>query len=168
MGPALSNLDFAAMKELLLPYLRWALAGAILLLVGVLLALGLGRKRGSALYGLRIGLWQAALLIMAGGGVVVSSACTRAALQADAAGEKDAAPEIGLPEEPVGASDVPAGVQGDPSLDGTQASDGSAAADTGKATGKKSKKKGPKSAAAKAAEQRERELKNIALTTCYF
>jgi hypothetical protein len=156
------------MKELLLPYLRWAVAGAILLAVALLLALGVGRRRGSALYGLRIGLWQAALLVMTGGGVVVSAACTRAALQADAAGEQDGAAESGLPEEPEGASDGPAGVQGDPSLDGTQASDGPAAADAGEKSGKKKKKKGAKGSAAKDGEKTNKKHKEIIMTTCYL
>jgi hypothetical protein len=47
---------------------RWILAGLVLVVVGLLVVTGLGKKRGTRLYRWRVGLWVVALALM--GGVV--------------------------------------------------------------------------------------------------
>jgi hypothetical protein len=62
------------MKEILLPWGRWIVAGALLLALGLLILTGLGRKRGTRLYRVRINLWSVILGLAAAGGVLVGSA----------------------------------------------------------------------------------------------
>ena len=55
------------MKDVALAGGRWILAGVLLAVVGVLLALPLGRRRGTRLYRWRLALWALALGLVAGG-----------------------------------------------------------------------------------------------------
>ncbi len=48
---------------------RWFLVGLVLLAVGLLVATGLGQRRGTRCYRWRLGLWVLALSLMGAGGV---------------------------------------------------------------------------------------------------
>ena len=61
------------MKEVMLTSGRWIVVGALLLALGLLILTGLGRRRGTRLYRLRIDLWSFILGLAAAGGVLVGS-----------------------------------------------------------------------------------------------
>ena len=58
------------MKSIVVGQGRWILAGVVLVLVGLFVVTGVGRKRGSRLYRARVGLWVLALGLLGAGGVV--------------------------------------------------------------------------------------------------
>jgi len=62
------------MKEYALSMWKWILISGLLLAVGVLLLLGMGRKRGTRTYRWRMALWSLALTLL-GGGVILSAGC---------------------------------------------------------------------------------------------
>jgi len=64
------------MKDMMPVAGKWVLLGCILAVLGVFLILGLGRSRGTKLYGLRMSLWRLALALAAGGGLVLASTGT--------------------------------------------------------------------------------------------
>jgi len=54
------------LKESLLAMGKWGVVMALLLVIGLLMATGLGRRRGSRAYRVRVALWQAVLVIAGG------------------------------------------------------------------------------------------------------
>ncbi|MBM4355027.1 MAG: AgmX/PglI C-terminal domain-containing protein [Deltaproteobacteria bacterium] len=54
------------MKEALLASGKWLVVGLLLLLIGILVATGLGRRRATRAYRVRMALWQAVLVIAGG------------------------------------------------------------------------------------------------------
>ena len=78
------------MKEHMLSVGKWLVVGGLLLVVGVFVAFGLGRTRGTRSYRWRVSLWTALVGLMAGGALLVSG-CPRSepsADPADATGDK--------------------------------------------------------------------------------
>jgi hypothetical protein len=62
------------MKEFLITFWRWIAVGALLLAVGAMLTVGLGRRRGTRTYRWRMALWTLALALM-GGTVFTVASC---------------------------------------------------------------------------------------------
>ena len=56
---------------------KWLVLAALLALAGILLATGLGTRRGTRLYRLRVGLLAAAVALTAAGGLVLTSSGCR-------------------------------------------------------------------------------------------
>jgi TonB family protein len=54
------------MKEILLSSGRWMVVGMLLALVGILVVTGIGRRRGTRAYRVRMALWQAVLVVVGG------------------------------------------------------------------------------------------------------
>jgi len=65
------------MKEIAVSAWKWILVSVLLLSIGVLLAVGLGRKRGSTSYRWRMALWTAALTLLGGGMMITAAGCDK-------------------------------------------------------------------------------------------
>jgi len=95
------------MKDLVITYWKWLALGILLSLLGILVGTGLGTKRGTPLYRLRVRMWSAAVALAAAGGLVLSSSGCR--------GKDDDRPmcydtvqvrDTGIDEEPGGSGEA--------------------------------------------------------------
>jgi hypothetical protein len=65
------------MKEMLLAAWKWVVIAAVLGAVGFFILFGLGKKRGTRAYRLRVALWTLALGLMGGGALLTTAACDK-------------------------------------------------------------------------------------------
>jgi hypothetical protein len=140
------------MKDLAIAYWKWLAVGILLALLAVLVGTGLGTKRGTRLYRLRVRLWSATVALAAAGGLVLSSSGCR-----DKDDERPMCYDTVLARD-AGIDDGPGGSEGEksiqdeqdavngPSAEDPAADDGTAAEEPrkgkkGKPAGKNRKKK---------------------------
>jgi len=138
---------------------RWVPIVLFLLLVGVLVVTGLGRKRGARLYRLRMRLWTAALGLLAGGGLILGSAgCSRGQKGADADSTEPGLVVPEITEEISEETDVPPETQDlETALDEGTEPDASGGKPAGRKKNEAKKKTGPK-----------KSRKNDGMIMCYF
>jgi hypothetical protein len=63
------------MKEYMMTSGKWFAIGGLVALVGLMMAVGLGRKRGTKAYRWRVAMWALALTLLGGSTVLTTSGC---------------------------------------------------------------------------------------------